>query len=818
MPPLFSDLRLGFRTLSGNPGFTLAAVLTLGLGIGANLGMLSVANALFLRPLPFIASPDRLAWVVGVERETGRAHGASYPDAVQLGALRDLFDGVLAQARVEVNFAGPGQPARVSGLLVSQNYFSVLGVRPALGRGFLDEENRTPGTHPVAIIADGLWRREFGGDPSALGRQATINGRLFTLVGVLPAGFVGAEFADRPADVYLPVMMAAQAAPQLGDVLAERGTSAFSLLARLRPGVSIERAAAAVETVLADRGAAPAGAGIPTTRYRLEAMSGALHPNERTEGLALGALGLAIAGVVLLIACANIAALLLGRATGRRREMAIRLAIGASRSRLVRQLLTESLLLSLLAGMAGLLLAAWTTSAALAALKVPVQFDVSPDARVVLAAFGLAAAAALLFGTAPALAASRTEITPALSDGAAGSGMPRARRRLQRAFVVAQVALSLMLLASGTLLLRSLQAATRTDIGVDASARVLTASFDLSAQGYAPERVRRMSDLLLERVRSLPGVRSASIAGSVPLGGVMWGMQAQVDDGEASARPAGVLFVNHVRTDFFRTVGMRLNGGRDFADTDDEAAPRVAIVSETMAKRTWPGRNPIGRRFRMGGEKAPWITVVGVASDTVDGPGERPRPFVYLPLLQRAAWRSPDALLVRTAESAAPLAAVVAAEVRRLDSSLPVFGVATLEDIASERLLPRRAGSTIVAAFGLLALGLAAVGLYGVVSYTVSQRRREIGVRMALGADHRAIVRMVLGEGFRVAAAGVGVGLALSAAATWLLASMFPTVSPWDPAAWGTPAAIVVATVMIASGLPAARAARTDPVSTLRSE
>jgi predicted permease len=535
--------------------------------------------------------------------------------------------------------------------------------------------------------------------------------------------------------------------------------------------------------------------------------------------LAIAAIGLAIAGVVLLIACANVAALLLGRGTGRRREMAVRLALGAARWRLVRQLLTESLLMSLLASGAGLLLAAWTTSAALAALGVPVAVDVTPDGRVALFAIALAVAAAALFGTAPALAASRTVITPALSDGGAASGMAPARRRLQRAFVVAQIALSLMLLATAALLLRSMRAASAADVGFEASNRVLTVSVDLAAQGYTPERLRAVSDLLLERVSALPGVRSATIAGLVPLGGVMWGTTAQVaDEASPAPRSIGLVFMNPVRPDFFRTIGMRLKAGRDFSSADDASAPAVAIVSEAMARSAWPGRSPVGQRFRIGGNEAPWVTVVGVADDTVDGPGERPQPFVYLPLLQRRGWASEQALLVRSQGPAAQLAAPVTDVVRRIDPSLPVFNVSTLQAVAAERLLPKRAGSTVVAAFGLLALGLAGIGLYGVVSHMALQRRREIGIRMALGASQRTIVRMVVGEGIRLALVGLVAGLALAAAATTLLVSMFPSVGGIDAAVLAVPAAAIIVIVLGATCVPARRAARLDPVATLRTE
>ena len=818
MSSFLSDLRLGARVLRKTPGFTLAAVLTLGLGIGGNVAMLSVANALFLRPVPLVEAPGELAWILGTERQTGRTHSLSYPDARDLDAMRDVFTGVLAEARLDVNFAGEGAPIRVPGVLVSANYFPVLGVRPALGRTFLPEEGKTPGTHPVVVISDGLWRKEFGGDPSTVGRSVTINSHRFTIVGVLPAGFVGTAVGERSPDLYLPAMMVEQAAPEYAGVLEARSSFLFSLIGRLRPGVSVERATVAAQAVAAAR-RADRGPQDPVTTFRLQRMVGSMHPSDRAEGLSLGALGLAIAGIVLLIACANLAALLLGRSTGRRREMAVRLALGAGRRRLVRQLLTESLLMSLLGAGAGVVLSAWTTSAVLTALSVPLQLDVTPDLRVVLAAVALAAGAAVVFGMAPALAASRTQISPALTDGGAATGMPLPRRRLQRAFVVAQIALSLMLLASSTLLLRSMRAAATADAGFDTSSRVLSLSFDLAAQGYSEAQVRQMSDLLLERVSSLPGVQSATMAGLVPLGGVLWGTNAQVEDAESAApRPSGLIFMNPVRPHFFRTIGMRLIAGRDFLGQDDQAAPGVVIVSETVARNSWPGQSPIGRRLRLGGEKAPWLTVVGVVGDMVDGPGERPRPFIYVPMLQQQNRRLANALLVRGAGPSGALVSAVTAEVRRLDPTLPVFHVATMEDIARERLLPRKAGSTIVAAFGIMALGLAALGLYGVLSYVVMQRRREIGIRMALGAGHRAIVRMVLREGMRLALAGLAAGLALAAAATTLLASMFPVIGGFDPAALAVPAAVVIAIVLAATSLPALRAARLDPVTTLRNE
>ncbi len=815
MNTLLQDLRYAARSLLRSPGFALVAVVTLALGIGANTALFGLLNALLFRSLPGLNDADRLLWVSHVFRPVGVAFPMPYSDHL---AYRDRA-GVFSDRAVVTGAPaalGGGEPERVRAQLVSANFFQTLGVRPALGRAFLPEEGRTPGTHSVAVISDALWRRRFDADPRVIGRRVVVNGTSFTVVGVAPPRFGGLEI-EKPADLWVPVMMHAQVMPTADDLFNPHGGPRFSVIGRLRPGVSAEQADAAVRTV-ARQLAAASPKQWEQIRAAVAPVRGLVGPDDR-DTPPLVALAAGVTGIVLLIACANLANLLLARGAARRREIGIRLALGASRARIIRQLLTESTLLALLGGALGLLVAFWATDVFLALLPISVPLDFTLDARVLGVTLALALGTGLLFGLAPALGAARPDVVPALKEDT-GGGVRRSR--LQGTLVVAQVALSLVLLVGAGLLMRSLQKAGGLDVGFDGRADVLTASLDLGVQGYTPEASRAFYRELLARAEALPDVRSASLAALVPLNGTMFGTEVTIEGRPPEPARFGtgnMHFLNNVWPGFFRTIGTPLVRGRDFTAEDREGAPGVVILNETAARRFWPGEDPLGKRIRLGDEESPLLTVVGIAKDgRYDGLGEDEATYFYRPEMQAPSYRSDLTLFVRTTGDASRLIPALRAEVRTMDPNLPVFHVRTLQQVIDEQLSGHRIGRLLLAGFGGLAMLLAMIGLYGVMAYRVAQRTREIGVRTALGARGRDVLALFVGEGVRLAAIGIGLGLVLAAALARVLRSVILGVTPTDPATFAAVTLLLTGVALLASYLPARRAARVEPIIALRSE
>jgi macrolide transport system ATP-binding/permease protein len=812
MQTLWQDLRYGARTLLKKPGFTLIAIITLGLGIGANTAIFSLVNTVMLRPLP-VAAAERIVEVTPLGK--GQSIGAfSYPVYKDFRDKNEVFDGLVAYLPTPMSLSQKGVNERVWGYLASGNYFDTLGVRAIKGRMFTQEDDRAPGAHPVAVVSYGCWQRRFGGDPNLVGRGVKLNGHDFTIVGVAPEGFRGTVLIFEP-EIYTPMMMAKQIAPGESDWFENRGNGGILAFGRLKQGVAATQARESLNLMMAQF--AREYQGFEGTTFSVTP-PGLVAPMIRNGTLGFAGVLMATVAMVLLIACVNLASLLLSRAAQRRKEIAIRLSLGAGRIRIVRQLLTESVTLSLAGGAAGWLIALWMIDL-VAAFKPPVDFnlliDLKPDWRVMVFTVIVSFITGALFGLAPALQASKVDLIPALNDEAGLGGYRRSRFR--NGLVVAQVALSLLLLIAAGLIVRSLQQTQIIGPGFEVENRV-TMSVDLGLQGYDEARGREFYKQLISRVESMPGVRGASYIDSLLLNLDFNGGYIFVE-GQPFTRASDLPTVPYglVWPRYFETMGVPLLEGRDFTMQDDKDESRVAIVNETFARRFWPGQNPIGKRLSRGGPDAPRFEVVGVVKDgkywTL---GEDPRPFVYFPMARE--YDSNVSLVVHTGVDPQSTINAVRREIERLDPNLPLYDVKTMGEHLRFPLLPLRAGAWVAGSFALLALLLTGLGVYGVMAYAVSQRTREIGVRMALGAQSRDVMRLVVRQGMWLAGAGLAIGLAGALVLTRLMSSVLYGVSATDAVTFAGVTLLLGSVVLLACYLPARRAAMVDPLVALRCE
>jgi len=820
METLIQDVRYGTRMLLKSPGLTLIAALSLALGIGANTTIYTLINAVLLQPLPF-GDPERVAAVYTTDEknkggfndfnQTSRPNYEDYRDRNQ------VFSGMAAHLGVPLNLSGSGKPEQIFGEMVTGNYFDLLGVKAAIGRTFLLEEYRADGAGPVAVLSDGAYRRRFGGDPHVIGRTLTLNGQPFTVVGVTPPGFRGMNAIGGP-EMWVPMSMHQ---PILTGFLAEnydeRRALIFDIVARLKPGVSSDQARAdlrRIGSLLEKEYPVPNGSRSATL---VPAAQATINPNIRRVFVMAGGLLMTVVALVLLIACANVANLLLARAGARRKEIAVRLSLGASRARLVRQLLTESLLLALLGGSAGLLLAFWSKDLILASrpqLFLPANLEVALDGRVLLFTLMISVATGLLFGLAPALQATRTDLSIELKDR---TSQPAHRRRptLRGALVVAQVALSLVALIGAGLFLRSLSNTQQIDPGFE-TRNLIVVTFDLGAQGYDRPRADDFYRRALERSAAIHGVRSATLATNLPIGGGGFSRTVFPEGHEPAAGSTGTfVLVNTVVPGYLDAMGVRLLAGRDLSEADHDGAPLVVVFNETAAKRFWPD-GAVGKRFKFFGDET-LREVVGVVETTkVFTLGEDPQPIAYLPVQQ--AFQTAMTLHVLTDSDPKPLLETVRREIQSLDPNLPLTVVQTVGDLLDQSLWGPRMAATLLAIFGLLALLLASLGIYGVMSYSVSQRTHEFGVRMALGARGRDVLSLVLRQGVLLVAGGVLLGLVVAALVTRLVAALLVGVGATDPATFAAISLLLLAVTLFASFLPARRATRVDPVIALRYE
>jgi predicted permease len=821
MDTLLQDIRYALRMLRKSPGFTLVAILTLALGIGANTTIFTVVNAVLLRPLP-VKDPEQLVAVLGTDARNSTKQQQflpiSHPNYLDLRDKNEVLSGLASLTGAPVSLSGIGNPEQLNGSLVSGNYFDVLGVRAAIGNTFDVQQANKEGGYPVVILSWGLWQRRFGADRGIIGRVITLNQQPFTIIGVTPKSFQGTFVGPSP-DLWIPDAMHEQVLTGLvRGFYNERRFGGYFAFGRRKPGVSIEQATANLQTVAAQLAKEYPHENEGRSVHLLPLAQTTVGFNGRQLFVMAGALLMTVVGLVLLIACANLANLLLARGADRRRELAVRMSLGATKSRLITLLLSESILLALIGGGAGLAVSMGFRSM-LVAFRPPFlnpgDIDLSMDTRVLLFTLGVALGTALLFGMLPAWQAIRFSLNDTLKEGGGRSGSAGGRHALRSALVVVEVVLSMIALVGSGLFLTSLHNAEQIDPGFE-SKNMLVMNFDLGAQNYKPEQGQEFYRRLMERLRALPQVRDASVGSTRPLAGGF--LRTVFPEGmDASDRRNGILTaVNQVDTEYFQTTGTSIIHGRGFLETDREGAPLVAVVNQAFADKFFPGQDAIGKRFRCWGET--WILeIVGVARTAkINTLGEDPTAAFYLPILQHY---SPIVTLhVRT--NGDPMAALptVRSTVQELDRQLPLVQVQTISQLLDQVLWAARFGASLLLIFGLLALTLAAIGIYGVMSYNVQQRRQELGIRMALGAQKRDVLRLVLGQGLWLAGGGAIAGLILAFLMARGISALLFGVHALDPATFAGVPLLLIAIALLACYIPARRATKVDPIVALRYE
>lgn len=812
------DIRYAARTLRKNPVFTLVAVAVVALGTGAVSTIFSVANSIILRPVPGVVNARDVVSVTRAHANGSGSLSASYPYYEELAARSRKMSGIAAWSLAPITVSSGAQAVSGLGNVVSGNYFDVLGVRPALGRFFQGDEVRVRDTYPVVVVSYEFWQRQFAGDSAAIGKHVLLNGTTFTVIGVTPRRFSGLYPVLR-TDAWIPLMMQREVRHG-GEKLMSAGTAWLEMFGRLAPGVSPTEAQVELAAITKQRvGNVAAGESNFMTEYpgaSVQRISGL--PAEATSPItAFVVVLLVVSGLVLLIASVNVASMLLARAVSRRREIAVRIAMGAGRARLVAQLLTESVVLFALGGAGGTLLAVYGTRA-LQAIELPVDMpmalDLAPDLRVLIVTLTTALLTGIVFGLAPALRGSRMEIATTLRNDSAGAG--RGRSRLRNTLIIGQVAMSILLLTVSGLFVRALDKGQRVDVGIDV-ANVTTAALNVETAGYDTTRTRQFYRQLSAKLAAVTGVEHVGYARILPLSMNQSGEDISIPGYVPTESRDGKTFLvmnNVVDEGYFAVTKMAVVSGRGFQATDNESAVPVVVVNESFARKYWPKQEAVGRTIAINDKP---LTVVGIVRDTkYNKLDETNLPFMFLPLAQH--WVSEVTLLVRTKGDAAEAASTIRRELRALDGNLPDPTITTLRQATAVVLLPQRVAVLVTGFLGMAGLALAGIGLYGVISFSAAQRTREIGVRVALGAGRRDVLRLVVGEGMSLVGVGMGIGLVFALVATRALTSFLFGVSPLDAFTFVAVAAILGATALFASYLPARRAATVDPVSALRQE
>lgn len=824
MGEFLGDLKVGVRQLVRRPGFAAAAIATLALGVGLNTTLFSVVNAMLFRESA-VSDPGRLVEIYSGVSQDIPQFSTSYPDFAAIREGAPALAGVAGHAFVRGILTIDSRPVLTTGEAVTDGYFEVLGVRLAHGRSISAEDNANAGSAPVIVLSHGMWQRRLGGRADIVGTSIRLSGVPYTVIGIAPQAFVGTMPGLAP-EFWVPAVHVdrlavsgptASTGPASGRPrLEQRGARWLFVKGRLAEGATVEQARAQIETIFARLRADHPDTNEKVTSSVVPITSIRFHPMLDGYVRAASAMLMVAVGLVLLVACANVAGMLLARGAARRRELAIRAAVGAGRGRLLRQLLTENLVLAVTGGAVGTLVAWWAgralTSVGAEALPMGISFDFTTDTTVLAFSALATGAAALAAGLAPAWSASTPELVPALKDDA-GVG-PRRRLALRDALVVGQLALSLVLLVAGALLGRGLLAARNTDAGFDAG-HVALLSFNLQMNGYDVERATAFRDRAVQALRALPGVAAVSQASRLPLAPDITMEAIRVQGHHAPEDEPTPIDGAHVGTDYFTVVGVPIVEGRAFSADDEAQGRRVTIVNETMARQYWPGQSAIGQRIYPDGYDQPALEVVGVARDhKVRSVGEAPQPYMHL-----IPTRSQDiSLAVRTSAPAAGALPMLRQALWAMEPDIIFTEDVAATEVVATTMAPTRIGALLMAAFGGLALLLAAVGLYGVVAYAVSLRTREVGIRMAVGAERGQVLWMILRQGGRLALVGVALGALLAAGVGRLLGSLLYGVSGFDPVAYGAAAAVLMAVATMANLVPAVGASRIDPLRALRNE
>jgi len=814
MEQLLRDLRVALRTLAKAPVFALVVIATIALGIGANVTIFTWVKAIALKPVPGVEGASQLVTLNGArDRRTGIANG--FQEYTYIRDNAKVFQGVFAHELVTMSLSEQGRPEFVVGSVSSGNYFEVLGVHAALGRTFTPEEDLAPNANALAVLSHRIWQRRFSADPQIIGKTIRLNAHPFTVIGVLPAEFAGV-YGGIAQDVWVPLQMQSKITKRDPD-LSKTGRW-FQIMARMKPGETVERAQSEISLLASQLEKAD-----PQRNRDWKIIVYPLLKAQRGLQSTLAPVLLivmTVVGLVLLIACANIASLLLTRAVGRQKEIAVRLALGASRWQISRQLLVESLLLSAVGGLAGLLVSAWTAHGLLTQFPLGefhLNADLSVDGFVLLFTALASLLTGVIFGLAPAWQSTKTNIVETLKAEAGAISGGFRKSRMRNALVIAQIALSMVALVAAGLFLRAVQHSVNADPGFRTES-ALVATYDLSLGDYPNERGLAFHRQLLERAAALPGSQAAGITSFVPLGlaGGGAGFSAVVEGyvPRGQERAEQDIVGDMISPGFLKVLGIPLLAGREFTAQDTETSPPVVVINATFAQKYWPNQEALGHRVQIGGR---WHEVVGVARDAKYRQfNEDPAPLMYFSVLQR--YQASVTLVLRTTGDPGAAWPALQRAIQDLDPNLAVFMVKTLENHVASSFFPQRIAALLLAAFGGLALFLAAIGLYGLLSYAVSQRRRELGVRMALGASPQDILRLVTGQGIGLVAIGSGIGLVAAFAAARALESLLLGVSTSDPATFAGVALLLLSVGAVACLVPAWRAMRTDPMIALRNE
>jgi predicted permease len=810
------DISYAIRSLLKRPGFVAVAVITLALGIGANTAIFSLVNTVLLRSLP-VPEPHQIVSVAARGKDDSMS-AFSYPNYRDFRDRNDTLAGLLVYRFVPLSLSRSGVNERIWGFEVSGNYFDVLGVKAIKGRTFAAEEDKAPLSNPVAVLSFESWQKRFGGDPDLVGKDVLLNNHQFRVIGITPAGFKGTEMVYTP-EIWLPASMMGWVEPG-ANWLDDRNTRNFFAVGRLKSGINARQAEASLN-LLAQQLAKE----YPDTN---EGQSikivppGFIIPELRGAVVSFTWVLMAAVGLVLVVTCTNLAGLMLARATDRRREIAIRLAMGANRVRLIRQLLTESVLLSFVGGLAGILLALWIINLLLA-FKPPIDFplalDVSIDWRVLLFSLAVSLVAGAIFGLAPALQATRPGLSQALRETSAQGGA--GRTRLRSVLVVAQIAISLVVLISAGLVVRTLQQLQTMNPGFD-SRNALTMSFDLGLQGYDEQRGQQFYRQLYERVQVLPGVKSAGASSYIPLS-LNFNSRNVFVEGQPAERGENVPLAMNASAGprYFETLRTPVVQGREFTEQDQPKSEAVVIVNETFVRRLMPNvsssSDALGKRISTNSAGGPFMRIVGVVRDgKYFNIAEDSRPFMWTPMTQD--YQSSGILTVRTEGNPETLLPAVRKEVQALDPTLPLFDVKTLTEHMRLALFPARIAATVLGVFGLVALLLSAIGIYGITSYTVAQRTHEIGIRLALGAQLSDVLKLVLSHGLKLTVIGAALGLFGAYLATRAITSVLYGVSATDPLTFAFVSVLLIGVALVACYVPSRRATKVDPLIALRNE